>query len=171
MKTLFKLVLLPALLLFGVVSSTNAAFPLEKKATQTIAVSALPATTEKAEIKAGKAELKQELKKLKKDKTHWYGGGKSKIVAALLAFFLGNLGIHSFYMGNAKKGFIQLGLTIAGIVLYAVGIVDWVSGLGESFPTLALIGLILILGVGLWALIDFIRILVGGLEPEEGFDS
>lgn len=171
MKTLFKLVLLPALLLFGVVNSANAAFPLEKKSTATVAVSALPATSEKAEMKAGKVELKKELKKFKKDKTHWYSGGKSKIVAALLAFFLGNLGIHRFYMGQAKIGFIQLGLTAIGIALYVIGIVDYVSGFGESFPTLALIGLILLLGVSLWALIDFIRILTGGLEPEEGFES
>ncbi|MEO6455510.1 MAG: TM2 domain-containing protein [Ginsengibacter sp.] len=171
MKTLSKLALSTAFLFLVVASTTYAAFPVEKLGTHTATVSALPVTGEKAQNRADKAELKKGLKKLKKDKTYWYAGGKSKITAALLAFFLGGLGVHSFYMGNKKKGFVQLGLTILGIVLYLVGIVDFVSGMGESFPTLALLGAILLLGVSLWALVDFIRILTGGLEPEEGFDS
>ena len=171
MKKLFKLALLPALLLLAVVNSTNAAFPLEKQVTQTVAISGLPVISEKAENRTSKTELKKEIKKFKKDKTYWYSGGKSKITAALLAIFLGNLGIHSFYMGQTKKGFIQLGLTVVGIALYVIGIVDYVTGLGETFPTLALVGLILLLGVSIWALVDFVRILTGGLEPEEGFAS
>ncbi len=121
-----------------------------------------------------KAELRKELKKFKKenqDAKKPYAGGKSKTLAAILAFFLGSLGIHSFYMGQTGKGFMQLGITAVGIGLYVIGIGDYVSGMGESFPTLALIGYILILAVGVWALVDFVRILTGGLEPEEGFDS
>lgn len=34
--------------------------------------------------------------------------GKSKIVAALLAFFLGGIGIHKFYLGNTVMGLIYL---------------------------------------------------------------
>jgi len=165
-----KRTLLAAVLFFAVVNTTSGAFPVEKQAAQTVAI-AIPVAKEKTETKATKAQIRKELRKFKKDKTGWYAGGKSKIVAALLAFFLGNLGIHSFYMGNKKKGFIQLGLTILGIVLYVVGIADYVSGLGATFPTLAIIGLVILFGVGLWALIDFIRILTGGLEPEEGFES
>ena len=37
---------------------------------------------------------------------------KQKIVAFLLAFFLGGLGIHNFYLGNTGKGVAQLILTI-----------------------------------------------------------
>ena len=33
---------------------------------------------------------------------------KNKIVAALLAFFLGGFGIHKFYLGQIFKGFIYL---------------------------------------------------------------
>jgi TM2 domain-containing membrane protein YozV len=121
-----------------------------------------------------RAELRKELKKFKKenqDAKTPYAGGKSKTLAAVLAFFLGTLGIHSFYMGQTGKGFMQLGATAVGIGLYVIGIGDYISGAGESFPTLALIGYILILAVGVWALVDFVRILTGGLEPEEGFDS
>lgn len=34
--------------------------------------------------------------------------GKSKIAAALLAFFLGGIGVHKFYLGQTGKGIIYL---------------------------------------------------------------
>ena len=63
------------------------------------------------------------------------GGGKSQLIAALLCFFLGGLGIHRFYLGYTWQGVVQL-LTGGGC--------------------------------GLWALIDFIRILTGDLKPKSG---
>src|SRR5262245_28268981 len=33
---------------------------------------------------------------------------KQKIVAGILGILLGGLGVHSFYLGNSKKGVIQL---------------------------------------------------------------
>jgi hypothetical protein len=35
-------------------------------------------------------------------------GGKSRIAAALLAFFLGGLGIHRFYLGRPLSGILYL---------------------------------------------------------------
>ena len=43
------------------------------------------------------------------------GAPKQWIVALLLAFFLGALGIHNFYLGYTTKGIIQLILTITMI--------------------------------------------------------
>ncbi len=40
---------------------------------------------------------------------------KQKIVAFLLAFFLGGLGIHNFYLGKTGQGVAQLILTITVI--------------------------------------------------------
>ncbi len=37
---------------------------------------------------------------------------KSKMVAGLLGLFLGAYGIHNFYLGNTKKGIIQIVVTI-----------------------------------------------------------
>lgn len=36
------------------------------------------------------------------------GAEKSRIAAALLAFFLGGLGIHKFYLGKTGQGFLYL---------------------------------------------------------------
>jgi hypothetical protein len=119
----------------------------------------------------GKAELKKELKKLDKEgaKQRQPMGGKSKIVAALLAFFLGGLGIHRFYMGQKAQGFAQLAGTLAGAGLVVAGAASTVTG--GSVSALVIIGFILILGVSIWAFVDFIRILTGGLQPEEGFND
>lgn len=35
-------------------------------------------------------------------------GGRSRVAAALFAFFLGGIGIHKFYLGQAGWGFIYL---------------------------------------------------------------
>ena len=76
---------------------------------------------------------------------------KSKVVAALLSFFLGALGIHRFYLGRIGSGIVML-------VLNAIG---WLTtGLIIGFGILAF--------VEIWALIDFIRILCNGLSDSQG---
>lgn len=174
MRNLTKLLLVSVLVSFlaGSLNASPIVVPSRKKGSVKKETS-VGAPAEKTKATSAKAELKKELKKFKKDNpgATKKGAGKSKVLAAVLAFLLGNLGVHSFYMGQTAKGFMQLGGTALGITLIVIGLKDWVSGMGESFPTLALIGYIVLLGVGIWALVDFIRILTGGLEPEEGFDS
>ncbi len=58
--------------------------------------------------------------------------GKSKIVAALLAFFLGGLGIHKFYLGCNTAGIIMLvlflgGFVILGIPTLVIGIIAFIE--------------------------------------------
>ena len=65
------------------------------------------------------------------------GEQKSKLVAVLLAFFLGGIGIHDFYLGYNKNGIIKIVLTVC-------------TGVGGS----------------IWALIDFIRLLTGSLNTD-----
>ena len=65
------------------------------------------------------------------------GEQKSKLVAVLLAFFLGGFGIHDFYLGYTKNGVIKIILTCCTIV-----------------------------GGSIWALIDFVRLLTGSLNTD-----
>ena len=65
------------------------------------------------------------------------GEQKSKLVATLLCFFLGSIGIHDFYLGYTKNGIIKIILTVC-------------TGVGG----------------GIWALIDFIRLLTGSLKTD-----
>lgn len=59
---------------------------------------------------------------------------RSRLAAALLAFFLGALGIHRFYVGKIGTGILMI-VTLGGL--------------------------------GIWVLIDFIVILVGGFRDKE----
>lgn len=68
-------------------------------------------------------------------------GGKNKIAAALLAFFLGGLGIHNFYLGYKKKAIAQLLITV--LTCGAGGVVS-----------------------GIWALVEFIQILTGSIATD-----
>lgn len=64
-------------------------------------------------------------------------GEKSKLVAVLLALFLGSIGIHDFYLGYTKYGIIKIVLTVC-------------TGVGGS----------------IWALVDLIRLLTGSLHTD-----
>ena len=64
-------------------------------------------------------------------------GQKSKLVAGLLGIFLGAWGIHNFYLGNSKKGIIQI---VVSIVTCGVG--------------------------GIWGLIEGIMILAGSINTD-----
>jgi len=59
---------------------------------------------------------------------------KSKMVAGLLAIFLGGLGIHKFYMGCQKAGLTMLiiwffGLFIAGIPSFVIIVISFIEGI------------------------------------------
>lgn len=67
--------------------------------------------------------------------------GKDKVTVTLLCFFLGGLGIHNFYMGEKKKGVMKI-------------VFSFLCGIS-----------------GIFALIDFIKILLDSYEynPEASF--
>jgi TM2 domain-containing membrane protein YozV len=74
------------------------------------------------------------------------GPPKSKIAAALLAFFLGCLGIHNFYLGYTGRGVAQLLITLLGSCAFGIGaIITWI-----------------------WSFIEFILILTGSLRDKFG---
>ncbi|WP_172191686.1 TM2 domain-containing protein [Actinomyces faecalis] len=102
---------------------------------------------------------------------------KSKTVAALLAFFLGWTGAHSFYRGQTKRGVGHLVLTVLTVILFIAGVVTVASnadayaqmadGYGQITDAEAakvggtmLVAYLLSTVNGLWAFVEFIMILV-----------
>jgi len=61
---------------------------------------------------------------------------KTRLTAFLLAFFLGGLGIHRFYVGKVGTGIVQLllSLSIIGLPVTAVWVlIDWIMILSGEF--------------------------------------
>lgn len=60
-------------------------------------------------------------------------GEKSKVVACLLAFFLGGFGIHKFYLGYNKAGIVMLLITMFGFIFFGIpGAVIWLIAFIEG---------------------------------------
>jgi TM2 domain-containing membrane protein YozV/ribosomal protein L40E len=76
---------------------------------------------------------------------------KTRVVAGLLAFFLGTLGIHRFYAGKTGTAILMLVLAIIG---YAT--------------VVFVVGGFFLAAVGIWNLIDFIMILMGKFKDKNG---
>ena len=55
---------------------------------------------------------------------------KSRLIAFLLAFFVGVLGVHRFYLGRVGSGVAMI-LTLGGLGLWAM--IDWIIILCGSF--------------------------------------
>lgn len=99
------------------------------------------------------------------------GGGvmanKSKVVSALLAFFLGTTGAHRYYLGYKKQGIVQT----CGFVSIIIGYAIFILALMDSSAGMLIFSALLLLygaGISIWAFVDFIRILTGGLTPADG---
>lgn len=99
------------------------------------------------------------------------GGGvmanKSKVVSALLAFFLGTTGAHRYYLGYKKQGIVQT----CGFVSIIIGYAIFIPAMMDSSAGMLIFSALLLLygaGISIWAFVDFIRILTGGLAPADG---
>lgn len=80
-------------------------------------------------------------------------GDKQKIVAGLLAIFLGHLGIHWFYLGLTKKGVINIVLTFVAAILCFMAI-----------------GIFALLGIWVYNIITAVSIFTGKQKDAEGND-
>ena len=101
-----------------------------------------------------------------------YGVPKSKTTAALLAFFLGQIGAHNFYRGQTGRGFGHIVL-ILGVIICAIMAVAMMAN-AASLPVYAtpsdaeiatlggafILAWLIIAANGIWAFVEFIMILV-----------
>lgn len=95
-------------------------------------------------IKAGKKEITE-----KKEGA----SPKSRVVAAVLAFFLGMIGVHSFYLEKKGNGIAHIIIALLGISCYAIGATS-----AEGF---FVIGIVVEFFNGAWALIESLLLLLG----------
>lgn len=84
---------------------------------------------------------------------------KSRTVAALLAFFFGEIGAHRFYVGKTGSAVVQMLLGLSFIISLFTMAADFFEA-GVFF---------LLLGIGwcFWTLIDFIMILCGSFRDKD----
>jgi TM2 domain-containing membrane protein YozV len=71
---------------------------------------------------------------------------KTRKTAALFAFLLGGVGVHSFYLGFKTKGIIHVVLYAVGVVLACIPYIGWVTGVPLAIAN------------SVWALIEAIKI-------------
>jgi TM2 domain-containing membrane protein YozV len=76
---------------------------------------------------------------------------KSRLASTLLALFLGWLGIHRFYLGKTGTAVIMLVLGVLGLATVWFGI-----------------GIVFLVAVGIWALIDLVFSIAGLMKDKEG---
>jgi TM2 domain-containing membrane protein YozV len=82
-----------------------------------------------------------------------YYKGKSRVAAGILAIFFGSFGVHNFYLKYTGKAVTQLVLTLVGIITSCLGV-----------------GVFLVLGMGIWAFVEGILILIGNIDKDgEGY--
>lgn len=90
---------------------------------------------------------------------------KSKAAAALLAFFLGGVGAHNFYLRQNMRGWLHVALGPLVWLLMLVFAVMAVNNPAGEDTFFALFGLLYVVttGNGIWAFVEFIIILT---KPE-----
>ncbi|WP_243636013.1 TM2 domain-containing protein [Hymenobacter edaphi] len=124
---------------------TARTYAAHTQAAKASSVAEAKAAPTRAEIKEAKATLKAMHKAAKKaNAASPMASGKSQLTAALLCFFLGGLGVHRFYLGYTGRGILYIALAVTSFLI---------------IPAIALFVLVII---------DFVRILTGGLQPKNG---
>ena len=99
---------------------------------------------------------------------------KSKIAAGLLAVFLGEFGVHNFYLGYIKKAAIQLILMISSYIVmfgsvFSIMASDYFFMPHRTiygFIAPAIIAVLLAGGVRIWSFIEGILIFCGKIKKD-----
>ncbi len=110
---------------------------------------------------------------------------KSRLAALLLGIFLGRFGIHNFYLGRFGRAITQLILSVSAWVIYFGAIIGAVleanrqktayipnpAKVNEAVTSFGLIlppFILILVGVGIWALVEWILIACGKAKDGKG---
>ncbi len=86
----------------------------------------------------------------------------------VLALLLDNFGIHQFYLGYYGAGAAYLLGTLVGATLLAFGGLALLFGSSGTGAAVAVLCGVILLGLGVWALVNTVRIITGDLKPKNG---
>lgn len=86
---------------------------------------------------------------------------KKILPAFLLCIFLGWTGAHRFYAGKVGAGLLQIVLFATAIVTYGFGAYNMDVKLMGMMPVIMIV-------IGIWLLVDFIRIVIGAYTDSQG---
>ncbi|CAM3993744.1 TM2 domain-containing protein [Corynebacterium frankenforstense] len=70
-------------------------------------------------------------------------GPKNQLAAGLLGIFLGQFGVHNFYLGHKERAITQLAITVVGYITvfifigYLLLAITWIWGVAEGIMILA----------------------------------
>ena len=117
MKKLVTKILFCGILAAGTCGTSFAAFPVVTPAAHQSAPS--NPTTSSFEVSVAPEASSATATKVAAPRAAKGSGGKSQIVAILLALLVGGLGIHRFYLGYTWQGVVQL-LTGGGFGIWAL---------------------------------------------------
>lgn len=94
---------------------------------------------------------------------------KSAVAAGLLGIFLGQFGAHDWYLGDKKKGLIHVILfggsfvvIMLSSVVTAIAMLSGIGFLSAIFGFFAAIAYLVMMGNGIWGLVEGIILLVQG---------
>ena len=107
---------------------------------------------------------------------------KSRLVALLLSIFLGNIGIHDFYVGRIGRGIVKAVISVLSLIMYVFAFIMRISLLATSYDTARIYGdiemipiavlmicaLLMLFALGIWVIIDIILCATGNFKDKEG---
>lgn len=107
---------------------------------------------------------------------------KSRLVALLLSIFLGNIGIHDFYVGRIGRGIVKAVISVLSLIMYVFAFIMMISLLATSYDTariysdiemipiavLMVCALLMLFALGIWVIIDIILCATGNFKDKEG---
>ncbi|MGI6279379.1 MAG: NINE protein [Acutalibacteraceae bacterium] len=62
-----------------------------------------------------------------------YLNGQDKVLMAVVCFFLGNIGIHNFILGETKKGIVKIALFFCFGISTILALIDFVKILADTY--------------------------------------